>query len=75
MEHVRAVSHGNGLPQNLWGKALMHIIWVKNQSALCILNDKTPYELLTGKKPNLQDIPKWGARVWVHDANSSKLNR
>ena len=75
MEHVRAVGHGNGLPQNLWGEALMHVVWVKNQSASRVLNGKTPYELLTGKKPNLRDVPEWGTRVWVHDANSSKLDR
>ena len=75
MERICAVGHGNSLPQNLWGEALMHIIWVKNRSASHILNSKTPYELLTGKKPNLQDVPEWGACVWVHNANGSKLDR
>ena len=74
MERVRTVGHASNLPQNIWGEALMHIVWVKNRSASQVLNGKAPYELLTGKKPDLQNVPKWGARVWVHDPSGLKLD-
>ena len=35
---------------------------------------KTPYELVTGKKPNLLELRKWGCLVWVHDKTGSKLD-
>jgi hypothetical protein len=30
MERIRAMGHESGLPQNLWGEALAHVVWVKN---------------------------------------------
>ena len=74
MERVRVVGHASNLPQNLWGEALMHVVWVKNRSASPVLNGKTPYELLTGEKPDLQNVPEWGARVWLHNPSGLKLD-
>ena len=36
--------------------------------------DTTPYEILTKKKPNLSNLHLWGARVFAHDTNDSKLD-
>jgi hypothetical protein len=74
MERICAMGHESGLPQNLWGEALAHVVWVKNRTASQVLDGKMPYELLCGKKPNLMKVPTWGARVWVHDPNGSKLD-
>ena len=74
MERVHAVGHTSGLPKNLWGKALIHMVWVKNRTASRVLNGKTSYELLMGNKLNLHNIPEWGAHMWVHDPNGSKLD-
>ncbi|KAF8839061.1 hypothetical protein BDN67DRAFT_1059908, partial [Paxillus ammoniavirescens] len=52
----------------------MHVVWAKNCTALRVLDGKTPYELLHGKRPNLANLPCWGTRVWVHDPTGSKLN-
>jgi len=37
------------------------------------LNNLTPFEVLTGKKPNLSNLPEWGTKVWVHDDGNTKL--
>ncbi|KAF8814408.1 hypothetical protein BYT27DRAFT_7053013, partial [Phlegmacium glaucopus] len=34
----------------------------------------TPYEILTGRKPDLSNIHPWGCKVRVHDASGSKLD-
>ncbi|KAI0037774.1 hypothetical protein FA95DRAFT_1475753, partial [Auriscalpium vulgare] len=34
----------------------------------------TPYEALTGRKPNLRNVRAWGCKVWVHDTSGSKLD-
>ena len=65
VEHVDTILHDSGLPKNLWGEALLHVVWVKNRSATRALDEKTPYEMLYGKKPNLGNLPHWGAKCWV----------
>ena len=74
VERVRTILHDSGLLKNLWREALLHIVWVKNRSATRALDGKTPYEMLYGKKPNLGDLPRWGAKCWVLDRSGSKLD-
>ncbi|KIJ21285.1 hypothetical protein PAXINDRAFT_63241, partial [Paxillus involutus ATCC 200175] len=64
----------SGLPKSLWGEAVMHTIWLKNRMSTRALNNKTPYEMLYQKKPNLKGLPVWGSCIWVHDMSRSKLN-
>ena len=39
----------------------------------CSLLDKTPYEMVHGKKPNLQDTYKWGKDIYVKIKQDDKL--
>ena len=75
MERVRAILHQSGLPKNLWGKATHFCIWLKNRmSTRAIGKATTPFEQLTGCKPNLAGVLEWGQRVWVHNSSGSKLD-
>ena len=74
VEHVRMILHASGLPKNLWREALMHVVWVENRSATRSLDRKTPYEMLYGKKPDLENLPTWGVKCWVLDRTRSKLD-
>lgn len=75
LERVRAMLHHSGLPKFLWGEALMHGVWLKNRTLTRALDhNMTPYEALTGKKPDLSNLHEWGTKVWVHDPNNSKLD-
>ena len=74
LECTRALLHASGLPKSLWGEALAHAIWLKNRTSTKALNDHMPLEELTGKKPYLARLCKWGTKVWVHRANQSKLD-
>lgn len=74
MERVRAILHQSGLLKFLWGEALMHAVLLKNRTLTRVLdNGMTPYQVLTGKKPNLGGLHKWGCKVWVHDYGNEKL--
>ncbi len=66
--------HAAELPKNLWGEALKHAVWLKNRTLTRSLDGKTPYKMLHGEKPNLRDLHKFGCKVWVHDADGSKLD-
>lgn len=73
MQYVRAMLYDASLPQNLWGEAVMHANWLLNRTATSALDGMTPYEARKGVKPDLSNLPVWGARVWVHDPDGSKL--
>jgi len=74
VERTRALLHASGLPKFLWGEAISHATWLKNRTVTRALNNKTPYEMLFKKKPNLEHLPIWGCRVKVHSTNGSKLD-
>jgi hypothetical protein len=73
LEWVWAMLHQIMFSEFLWGEAILHVTYLKNQTATFILGDKTPYEVLTSKKPNISNLPQWGTGVWVHDPTGSKL--
>lgn len=58
----------------MWGEAVMHTMYLKNQSLTCHLGNKTPYKMLYGKKPSLEGLPVWGCKDKVHDMSSLKLD-
>src|SRR5271168_512426 len=74
LERVRSMLHASGIPKFLWGEAIKHAVYLKNRTATKVLDGKTPYEVFHGTKPNLKGLPEFGARVWVHDPNGSKLD-
>ena len=37
------------------------------------LEGRTPFEAVYGKPLNLAGLPVWGARIWVHDVDASKI--
>jgi hypothetical protein len=74
IEKVCAMMISCQLPRGLWGKALMHAVWLKNQTWMRALpSGVMPYKLVMGDTPTLRDIPEWGSIIWVHDTLSGKL--
>ena len=74
LERTRAILHASGLPKYMWGEALRHVIWLKNRTSTVAVASKTPFEAVTGKKPNLAKLPEWGCVAWVHTKKNSKLD-
>ena len=74
MERVRAFLAQSGLPKFLWAEAAHFVVWLKNRTPTKVLGNVTPYEKVTGLKPNLAGIPEWGQRVWVHRGSGGKLD-
>ena len=63
----------SGLPMTLWGEAVRHTVWLKNCTSTKALDGKSPLEATTSCCPDLSQLQEWGCHVWVHDANTSKL--
>jgi transposase InsO family protein len=74
LERIQAFAHTSGLPKMLWGEGLRHATWLKNRTATCTLDSKTPFAALFGTPPDLSGLHLWGCPVWVHNAAGSKLD-
>src|SRR6202522_2451734 len=74
LEKVRAMLHSSGLPKFLWGEAINYAIYLKNRTGTKALDGKTPFKVFYGLKPNLKGLPEFGAQVWVHNPNGTKLD-
>ncbi|KAJ6610757.1 hypothetical protein B0H10DRAFT_2058912 [Mycena sp. CBHHK59/15] len=63
------------LPKSLWAEAWRHSVWLRNRAPTRALpNETTPFEMVTGEKPNLANLRKWGCKAWVKQAKSPKLS-
>ena len=51
-----------------WGDALLTATFIFNRVPFKSVSS-TPYELWSGRKPNLKDLHPWGSTVYVHDTS------
>ena len=65
----------SGLPCYLWAEAMAHACWIQNQTPMQALDGKTLYEMMTGRKPNLTGIQRFGAVAYVKLENAGKLKK
>jgi hypothetical protein len=77
MEKSRCMLSGAGLGQELWAKAVGTACYLVNRSPSSTLDDKTPQEVWTGKKPSLTHLKVFGCDAYVHvpKENKSKLDK
>jgi Integrase core domain/GAG-pre-integrase domain len=62
------------LPKYLWGYAIQHANYIKNCTLTRALPDKTAFEMVHGKKPDLHLIHAWGQQVFVKIKQGDKLS-
>ena len=65
-EGATTMLHESGLPPSFWGEAVGAFVYVRNRTATSTVTGATPYELWTGKKPDLSRIRIWGCTAYVH---------
>ena len=54
---------------------MAYACWIHNQMPTCAITGKTPYEMTTGRKPNLSGIQHFGAAAYVKLENAGKLDK
>jgi transposase InsO family protein len=71
-KYLRTALNGSGLPPRYWPFAFHMFLRIHNYvphdrgpSVPKELQEKTPYEILTGRRPNLSHLRTFGCRVWV----------
>ena len=55
-----------GLPTGFWGDAVLYVIYIRNRCLTTVDKIKTPYELWTGKRPNVSHIRVFGSDCYMH---------
>eukprot|EP00253_Pinus_taeda_P021890 PITA_21890 len=67
---------GVGLGQEFWAKAMDTTCYLVNRSPSSVLEDKTPQEVWTGKKPSLSHLRVFGCDAYIHvpKEKSTKLD-
>jgi hypothetical protein len=77
MEKARCMLSGVGLGKEFWAEAVGIACYLVNISPSSALDDKTPQEVWTGKKPSLTHLKVFGCEAYVHvpKENKSKLDK
>ena len=75
-EMMNAMLISSGLPQNLWGEAILSANYILNKLSQNKL-DKTPYELWKGRTPSYQFLKVWRglAKAAVHIPKKVKIGQ
>ena len=64
---VRAMLVDSHLPQHTWAELAKTAVYIRNRSPTRVLDGMTPYEALTGKKPNLQHLRIIGSAAYCQN--------
>lgn len=63
---VRTLLAESKLPQRFWAEALSTAAYLRNMSPTKPVDGMTPYEALTGRKPNVSHLRTFGCVVYAH---------
>ncbi|KAK1612343.1 hypothetical protein QYE76_036016 [Lolium multiflorum] len=74
IEMARTMLSEFNSPHNFWGEAISTAVHYSNRLFLRPLHNKTPYELLTGNKPNVMYIRVFGCKC-LSKNNKGKLGK
>ena len=66
VEAVRAMLSDAKLPKTFWAEALLTVAYLRNRGPTSTLKDKTPYEVLNGRRPNVKHLHIFGCISHVH---------
>ena len=66
MERARSMLSGVRLGQEFWAKAVETTCYLVNRSPSSALEDKTPQEVWTSKKPSFSHLRVFGCDAYVH---------
>lgn len=67
MECARTMLRAKDLPKNLWAEAVSTAVYVLNRTIHSSgKNLKTPFEMWTGRKPDLEHVRIFGSTAYTH---------
>ena len=66
VECVRSMLVDAKLPHKFWAEALSTAVYLRNRSPTKAVEDKTPYEALTGNKPDVKHLRVFGCIAYAN---------
>ena len=66
MEATRAMLHDQDLPMHLWVEATRTVVYVQNHTPHRVLENKTPKEVFSGKKLEVNHLRIFSCPVYIH---------
>ncbi|CAF4944212.1 unnamed protein product [Pieris macdunnoughi] len=72
VEKARCLLFDAKLGKEFWAEATHTAVYLQNRTVLPSLNDKTPYEVWFGHKPNVSHLRIFGSSVMVHVAKARR---
>ena len=66
MEVARAMLHDQDIPMHLWAEATRTEVYVHICTPHTILENKTPEEVFSSKKPEVSHLRIFGCPVYIH---------
>ena len=72
VEAVRSMLSASGLSKQFWAEALSTAVYTRNRSISIVLGDKTPYEVLNGRKPNVKHLRTFGCQSYSHVSSDER---
>ena len=73
MEAVKAMIHDQDLPLHLWAEVARTVVYVQNITLHCVLGNKMPKEMFTGKKPEVSHLSIFGCLVYLHVPKDKRM--
>ena len=73
MEATRAMLHDQDLPMHLWEETTSKTVYVQNYTLHRVLENKTPEEVFSGKKPEVSHLRIFGCPVYIHIPKEKRI--
>ena len=73
MEATRAMLHDQDLPMHLWAEAAKTTVYVQNCTPHRVLENKTPKEVFSGKKPEVIHLRIFSCPVYIHIPKEKRI--
>ncbi|CAG4939045.1 unnamed protein product [Colias eurytheme] len=73
VEKARCLIFDADLDKKFWSEAVNTSVYLRNRSVVTGLNNRTPYEVWSGQKPNLSHLRIFGSKVMVHVPKQKRL--
>ena len=73
MEAAREMIHDQYLPMHLWAEAARTAVYVQNRTPHRVLEIKTPEEVFSGKKLEVNHLRIFGYPVYIHILKEKRM--
>ena len=72
---ARTMLFSSKLPHHYWAQAVDTACYIINRAMLRPLLEKTPYELMKGRAPNISHLRVFGCKCYVHNNGKDQLGK